>query len=110
MKMARARKPFVEIEPERDSAVHLIERPGRAPSNQLEHLIVSILKAKGAVPFRSLVRQAAADLYREEMRNGAGVLDIGLFGGSLFAGEVAGEVKAGDGVLWQIDKPAGLYR
>lgn len=110
MNIVRARKPLSEHEPEQDSAVHLIERPARAPSNQLEHLIVSILRTKGAVPFDSLVKQAAAELYREEMRNGAGVLDIGLFGSSLFSAEVAGEVKARDGELWQIDKPAELRR
>jgi hypothetical protein len=109
MNIVRARKPLSEHEPEQDSAVHLIEQPARAPSNQLEHLIVSILRAKGTVPFDSLVRQAAAELYREEMRNGAGVLDIGLFGSSLFAGEVAAEVRARDGVLWQIDKQTGLH-
>jgi hypothetical protein len=107
--MRPSRQPLRD-EPERDSAVRLIEPPGRAPANPVEHLIVSILKAKGALPFRSLVKQAAAELYCEEMRNGAGVLDIGLLGSSLFAGEVAGEIKARNGVLWQIDKPAGLYR
>jgi hypothetical protein len=34
------------------------------------------------------------------------VLDIGLFGSSLFIPEVASAIKAGNGTLWQIEKQA----
>jgi hypothetical protein len=41
-------------------------------------------------------------LYREELRNGASVLDIGLFGSRFFTRDVVRELKAGDGILWEI--------
>jgi hypothetical protein len=51
------------------------------------------------------VNAVSADLYAEELRTGAGALDIGLFGSRLFSGDVIRELKAGDGILWKIGEP-----
>jgi hypothetical protein len=50
------------------------------------------------------VNEIAAELYTDELRNGAGVLDLGLFGSRLFSGDVMRELKAGDGILWEIEQ------
>jgi hypothetical protein len=66
---------------------------------------VVLAVAQGAVPFPSLVRAISAELYEEELRKGAGVLDIGLFGSRLFHEDVVRELHAGDGIFWDIEKP-----
>jgi hypothetical protein len=63
---------------------------------------MSRLQEIGTASFSSLVNAVAADLYTDELRNGAGVLDIGLLGSRLFAGDVVQELKARDGILWEI--------
>ena len=54
------------------------------------------------MPFATLVKTAAKDLYLEELRQGAGILDIGLFGDGLFNRDLVRELLSGDGVLWEI--------
>jgi len=58
----------------------------------------------GPVSLAKLVKRVAEDLYTEELRKGAGVLDIGLFGGRLFNRDVVRELNAGDGFLWKIEE------
>ena len=74
----------------------------RQPETSVEQLAVSVLASNGAMPLHTLAEHVAAQLYREELRNGAGVLDIGLFGSRFFTSDVVGELKAGDGILWEI--------
>jgi hypothetical protein len=50
------------------------------------------------------VKRVAADLYAEELRKGASVLDIGLYGDRLFNQDVVRELKAADGILWEIKR------
>ena len=92
-----------KVETETDATVvRLIDAPRRLPATPIEQGLVSTLRKIGPVSVASLVRTVAADLYAEEVRKGAGVLDIGLFGSRLFNGEVVRELKAGDGGLWEI--------
>jgi hypothetical protein len=56
------------------------------------------------ISFDKLVKIVAADLYAEELRKGAGVLDIGLFGSRLFNNDIVRELEARDGVLWKIKR------
>lgn len=86
------------------AAVRLIESPQRLPETAIEQRLMSRLKETGPVSFSSLVNAIAADLYTDELRRGAGVLDIGLFGSRLFTGDVVQELKAGDGILWEIEQ------
>jgi hypothetical protein len=57
------------------------------------------------MPLGSLVERVASELYNEELRHGAWVLDIGLFGSSLFVPDVVSEIEARNGTLWRIDDP-----
>lgn len=67
--------------------------------------MVAKLKREGKIPFRVLVERVARDLYLDELRRGAWVVDIGLFGEALFVPEVVRELQAADGILWDIERP-----
>lgn len=86
------------------AAVRLIGSPERLPETAIEQRLMSRLKDTGPISFSSLVNAVAADLYTDELRRGAGVLDIGLLGSRLFTAEVVHELNAGDGVLWEIKR------
>ena len=86
------------------AAVRLIEAPRRRPETAIEQRLATRLKATGPMSVSALVSTVAADLYSDELRKGAGVLDIGLFGSRLFSGDVIQELRAGDGILWQIER------
>src|SRR5262245_28069672 len=83
--------------------VRLIDSPQRPPVTPLEHRVASTLKRAGAVSFGDLVETVADELYAEELHKGSGVLDIGLFGSSLFNSDVVRELRAANGILWKID-------
>ena len=84
------------------AVVRLIDPPRRLPESPIEQRLISTLGETGSVSFARLVDAVSADLYAEELRTGAGALDIGLFGSRLFNGDVIRELKAGDGILWKI--------
>lgn len=84
--------------------VRLIETPDRPPETPIEHRLAAALRETGPVAVASLVKRVAADLYAEELRKGASVLDIGLYGDRLFNQDVVRELKAADGILWQIKR------
>jgi hypothetical protein len=82
--------------------VRLIDVPRRLPGTPVERRVISRLKEAGPVSFAKLVTAIASEVYAEELRNGSGVLDIGLFGSRLFNSDVIRELEEGDGVLWEI--------
>jgi hypothetical protein len=86
------------------AAVRLIDSPRRLPETLIEQRVSSRLTRSRRVAFSALVHEIAAELYTDELRNGAGVLDLGLFGSRLFSGDVMRELKAGDGILWEIEQ------
>ena len=84
------------------AAVRLIESPHRLPTTPIEQRLVFVLKEVGPVTVAGLVKRVAAELYADELRGGAAVLDIGLIGDRLFNRDVVRELRAADGVLWEI--------
>jgi len=88
--------------------VRLIDSPRRSPATQIEWQLISALKKVGSVPSANLVKTVAADLYAAELRKGAAVLDIGLFGERLFTRDILRELQAGDGILWDIKREKEL--
>jgi len=90
------------------AVVRLIETPGRLPETPIEQRLAAALRDTGAVAFTSLVKTVAADLYAEELRKGAGALDIGLYGDRLFNQDVLRELKTGDGILWEIERDPAI--
>ena len=59
------------------------------PRTTIELQIISILQKAGAVSHDQLVQRVARNLYEGELRRGAAVVDIGMFGSRLFEPEVA---------------------
>ena len=88
-------------------SVRLLDPPSRLPITPVEQLAICRLKGTGSMPLNQLVALVAKDLYRKELRAGAGILDIGLFGSRLFTRDVNRELKAGDGILWKIKQAKG---
>jgi hypothetical protein len=84
------------------AVVRLMDLPRRVPATPMERRLSAVLKAVGPVSVAGLVKRVAAELYRDELRKGAGVLDIGLLGDRLFNRDILQELKAGDGILWEI--------
>jgi hypothetical protein len=84
------------------TVVRLIATPRREPMTTIEQRLIAMLKNAGPMPFATLVKTVAKDLYLEELRQGAGILDIGLFGDGLFNRDLVQELLSGDGILWEI--------
>ena len=82
--------------------VRLVDSRRRQAESPIELQIISILKEAGSISHNHLVQRVARDLYEGELRRGAAVVDIGLFGSRLFEREVVETLKDGDGALWDI--------
>jgi hypothetical protein len=82
--------------------VQLIDSPRRLPATPIEQQLASALKATGSISLVSLVKRVAAELYNDELRQGAGALDIGLIGDRLFNRDIIRELYSGNGILWEI--------
>jgi hypothetical protein len=87
----------------RQNIIVRLAQGSRQPTTRVEQLAVSVLASQGAIPLDTLAERVASELYREELRNGAQSLDIGLFGSRLFLGDVIREIEARNGTLWEID-------
>ena len=76
----------------------------RSPVTPISQKLALTLDRTGSLSFETLVRIVAAELYEDELRKGAGVLDIGLLGSRLFHEDVVRELHLGDGTFWDIQK------
>jgi len=92
------------------TVVRLIDCPGRVSPTPIQQRLISTLEKTGSVSLAGLVHAVSEALYAEELRMGAGVLDIGLFGSRLFDHDVVRELRAGDGILWQINEERDAAR
>jgi hypothetical protein len=89
-----------------DPNVRLIKPLLRQPATAIERLAAAALKDGSRTPLSSLVYHVARELYREELASGAAILDLGLLGPELFVRDVALEIRAANGILWQFDGSA----
>ena len=80
-------------------------KASRSPATIVERLSVEILKREGRTSLKRLVADVAREVYSDEVRHGAWVLDIGLYGPDLFVTEVISELNAANGILWKIESP-----
>jgi len=62
---------------------------GKPPENHSEWLVKKLMGVHKLVPLHWLEEQVSDTLYHEELRLGAGTLDIGVWGPTLFAREAA---------------------
>lgn len=86
----------------KERSVRLMEPPSRAPVTLIESRVISLLIKDGVISFDRLVQRIADELYQEELRRGAGALDIGLFGSRLFDRDVVDALGGADGILWKV--------
>lgn len=105
--MARSAASGGEVAERAVRRVRLAERATRPPATPVERLAVATLRREGALPIDRLVQQVASELYCEAVRNGAWIVDLGLFGSVLFVPDVARELEAGHGILWEIETGEG---
>ena len=97
-----ARDPAGEVTVDLERHVaQLIHPPIRLPATVVERRLAAALSG-GPISLASLVERVSAGLYREELREGAGSLDLGLFGSRLFNRDVVKELHAANGILWEI--------
>lgn len=86
-----------------DGATFRLVAPVRPAATPVERLAVEILKREGRTSLKRLVADVAREVYFDEVRRGAWVLDIGLYGPDLFVTEVISELNAANGILWKIE-------
>lgn len=84
--------------------VQLIQSPARTAERPVERMIVDLLDCEGPMNCAEIVERVAKQIYRDELRCGAAVLDVGLFGAKLFESEVVAALKTGVGVLWTVEE------
>jgi hypothetical protein len=82
----------------------------REPRSLAERSALAFLHRQGVVRLDTLVRCVARDLYVEELRQCGWAVDIGVLGPMVFVPNVAHEIAAADGALWEIGGPAGSAR
>jgi hypothetical protein len=84
--------------------VRLIDSPCRLPETPIEQRLAYTLRSTGPISVAGLVKRVASELYSDELRKGAGVLDIGLIGDRLFNRDVFRELNAANGTLWKMEQ------
>jgi hypothetical protein len=72
------------------------------PQTRVEEIVVSMLSTKQQIPLSELAEQLAEALYRDELRNGGWVADLGLLGSGAFVADALHEINTGDGRLWNV--------
>ena len=83
------------------SRVQLLD-DSTSPATPVERATLRVLKETGETRLEPLVERVADELYREELRNGAWLVDLGLVGSRLFVPDVLRSLKAYNGSLWRI--------
>ena len=80
--------------------------PGAAPATIEETLIALALAGPGRLRVDALVATVSTPLYREELRQGGGAVDLSLLGPRIFAPLVVSTLEGGDGRLWRLSTAA----
>ena|SRR5919108_2541212 len=82
--------------------IQLIDSSTPVAGNADRARLWSALKETGPILLANLVKRVAAELYKDELLQGAGVLDIGLIGDRLFNRDIIRELDPGKEILWEI--------
>jgi hypothetical protein len=69
---------------------------------------MGMLQLDSAIPLHVVVHRVAGELFKQEVAAGGWLVDLGLFGSTLFVPEVLKEIQAADGTLWQIRNSSNL--
>jgi len=74
----------------------------RTPRTPIERRLLERLVSGGPASRSDLVSTVAVELYRDAVRAGGWLADVGVLGERLFAPEVAGALDAGLSVFWEM--------
>jgi hypothetical protein len=85
--------------------VRRLDAPLRSPTTPLERRVLAAIAIEGALPLDVLVDRIAGDLYRDELRHGGWVAEIGFVGRALFRSDVQRAIEGAAGILWTTDAP-----
>jgi hypothetical protein len=89
-----------------EQTVTRLETPLRSPSTPMERRVLGALEHQRQLALDVLVDRVAADLYRDELRRGGWVADIGFMGSALFRADVQRALDGATGALWTIKTAA----
>ncbi len=81
----------------------------RSPITPIQRLVLARLERESAVDLEMLSGLVSRDVYRDALHHGAWIVDIGILGWESLIPEVAAEIEAADGILWQIGAATGGY-
>ncbi len=79
----------------------------RSPITPIERLVLARLEGESAMDLEMLLGLVSQDVYLDALHHGAWIVDIGILGWKPLIPEVAAEIEAADGILWQIGAAAG---
>ena len=94
----------------RVAALDALDAPARRPVVDIDLWILSVLQAHESMTLSDLVARVADRLYHDAVRDGAAIVDIGLFGAKLYHPEAAAVVSRGDGRWWTIEEVRSTAR
>jgi hypothetical protein len=82
-----------------------------AAKNHCERTVCQILNAEGALPAAELIKRVADEMYYGELRHGAWVADIGIFGPAIFEREAQALLESMVGrCIIIVDKPTSVIQ
>jgi hypothetical protein len=96
-----ARRQENDLPPDRRE-VSLLPGASAAPEALEHRLIVDTLGRHGQLRIGALVELVATAVYRDTLRGGGSVADLGVFGPRVFVPDVLNALEAGNGSLWTI--------
>jgi hypothetical protein len=85
------------------STIRVMTSPRRAAATEAELFVAGLLHSRNNRSYPEVISALADFIYSKELKKGAWVLDVGLFGSSLFVSEACQELESGKGILWEID-------
>ena len=85
------------------STIRLMTARRRDAAGEAELFVAGLLSAKNESSYADVIKALADFIYFKELNKGAWLLDIGLFGRSLFVSEARRELESGKRILWEID-------
>ena len=79
-----------------------LSRLNSSARTPVDGIAAAMLSRNQQIPLCELAAQLAESLYRDELRHGGWVVDIGLLGSSVSVAVALQQLQTGDGDLWKI--------
>jgi hypothetical protein len=79
-----------------------LSRLNRSARTPFAGIAAAMLNHNQQIPLCELADQLAESLYRDELRHGGWVVDVGLLGSSVFVADALQQLQGDDADLWKI--------